>query len=101
MTYRVVWSDSALDRVAEFLDFIAENNPEAARRVVQDLFDRVQTLEAHPQLGRKLSKSTGPSLRKLVVGNYIVVYHIREERRTISVVAVRHYRQRLLSEEEG
>jgi plasmid stabilization system protein ParE len=39
VSYRIVWSDSALDRVTEFLDFIAEDNPSAAQRVIQNLFD--------------------------------------------------------------
>ena len=100
MSYRVLWSNSALERATEFLDFIAEENPAAARRVVQDLFDRVDTLSEHPLLGRRLSDEVDPSLHRLVVGSYIVVYQVNEARQTIWVVAVRHYRQRPLPQEE-
>jgi toxin ParE1/3/4 len=99
VAYRVLWSDSALERATEFLDFIAEENPAAARRVVQDLFDRVEALSEHPFLGRRLSNEVDPSLRKLVVGSYIVVYQLNEARQTIWVVAVRHYRQSPLPQE--
>ena len=100
MSYRIVWSDSALDRVTEFLDFIAEDNPSAARRVVQDLFDRVEALADHPHLGRRLLEGVDPSLRRIVIGSYIVVYDVLEVRKTISIVAVRHHRQKLLPQEE-
>jgi len=100
VAYRVLWSDSALERATEFFDFIAEDNPAAARRVVQDLFDRVEVLSEQPFLGRLLSEEIDPSLRRLVVGSYVVVYQVNETRQAISVVAVRHFRQRSLPQEE-
>ena len=99
MAYRVLWSDPALDRVAEFFDFISEDNPAAARRVIGDLFDRVEALAEHPLLGRRLSEAVDPSLRKLVVGDYIVVYEVNEIRETVWVLAARHHRQRPLPQE--
>jgi toxin ParE1/3/4 len=100
VAYRILWSDSALERATEFFDFIAEENPAAARRVVQDLFDRVKALAEHPFLGRRLSEDADLSLRRLVIGSYIVVYRVYEARQTISIVAVRHFRQRPLPQEE-
>lgn len=99
MSYQVVWSDSALDRVTELFDFIAEDSPAAARRIVQDLFDRVQALADHPHLGRPLLEGIDPSLRKVVIGNYIVVYQAGKTRETISIMAVRHFRQKPLPQE--
>jgi toxin ParE1/3/4 len=101
VSFQILWSDSALERITEFLDFIAEDNPAAARRAVADLFRRVETLVEQPHLGRLLSEGIDPDLRRLVVGKYMVVYRIQETRRTITIVAVRHSRQRPLTEEEG
>ncbi|RPH57199.1 type II toxin-antitoxin system RelE/ParE family toxin [bacterium] len=101
MAYRVVWSEAALSRAAEFLDFIARDNPAAARRVIRDLFDRVAALADQPRMGRRLSATAETDLRRLVAGKYIVVYQIHEPRKTITVVAARHSRERLLSEEES
>ena len=77
MVWRIVWSDSALDRVTVFLDFIAEENPAAARRVIQKLFDRVDTLADFPHLGRPLLSGIDPTLRRIVFGSYIVVYQFQ------------------------
>jgi toxin ParE1/3/4 len=99
VAYRILWSDFAVDRAAEFFDFIAEKNPAAAKRVVEDLFDRVEALAEHPFLGRRLSEYADLSLRRFVVGNYIVLYRVNEARQTVDVVAVRHFRQQPLSQE--
>ena len=100
MAYRILWSDSALDRAAEFFDFIAEDNPAAARRTVQDLFDRVEVLAEHPLLGRRLSQDVDSNVRRLVVGSYIVIYQVNKVRKKVDIVAVRHSRQRSLPQEE-
>jgi toxin ParE1/3/4 len=94
VSFRVLWAESALERAAELFDFIAEENPAAATRIIQDLFDRVEALTEHPELGRRLSDNVDASLRKLVVGSYIVVYQIEEPSRMITVLAVRHFRER-------
>jgi toxin ParE1/3/4 len=101
VAYRILWSDSALERANEFFDFIAKENPAAARRVIQDLFDRVEALAEHPFLGRRLSEEADPSLRRFVIGSYIVVYRVNEARQVISIAAVRHFRQRPLPQEES
>lgn len=101
MAYQILWSDSAMERITEFLDFIAEENPAAAQRVIDDLFRRVEVLSEHPRLGRPLSGDVFPDLHRLIAGNYVVVYQIQEARQIINVVAVRHSRQRSLREEES
>jgi toxin ParE1/3/4 len=100
MAWRIVWSDSALDRVTVFLDFIAEENPAAARRVIQKLFDRVDTLADFPHLGRPLLSGIDPTLRRIVFGSYVVVYQVVESAQTISIVTIRHSRERSLPQEE-
>jgi toxin ParE1/3/4 len=99
--YRVLWSASARERMIEFLDFIAEENPAAAKRVVGNLRQRVGTLADQPRLGRLLSEETDPDLRRLVVGNYLVVYRIQEARQVIDVVGIRHFRERSLPGEDA
>lgn len=100
MPYQVLWSDSALERIAEILDFVAEENPAAARHVVEDLRVRVRGLADHPRLGRPLSDEMDPDLRRLVVGDYVVLYRIHEVSQTVTIASIRHFRQRSLQGEE-
>jgi plasmid stabilization system protein ParE len=101
VAYRIVWSEFALDRVTEFFDFIARDNPAAAGRAVRDLFDRTQALAEHPRLGRRLSENVDSTMRRMVVGNYVLVYRIDDDRQTVLILAARHSRERPFPEEEG
>ena len=55
----VIWAEPALSDLDAIADYIALDNPEAARRLVQKIFDHVDQLESHPRLGssRKSSKA--------------------------------------------
>lgn len=100
MSFRVQWSASALDRLIEILDHIAQDRPGAAVRVVDDIQARVEILADFPRLGPAFSADSGPDIRRLILGNFIVVYQVRETKREISIIAVRHSRQRPLTLEE-
>jgi toxin ParE1/3/4 len=99
VAFQILWSDSAQERLFETLDFIAEENPEAAKRVSEDILRRLEALAEHPRLGRRLREGIDPDLRRFLVGNYIVVYQVREASETIFIVGFRHSRQRQLPEE--
>ena len=100
MSFTVQWSATALDSLLDILDFIAEENPAAAARTVDDLLERVEVLVEYPRLGVAFSEESGPDLRRLILDKYIVVYQVLETRQTISVTAVRHSRQRPLTLED-
>jgi plasmid stabilization system protein ParE len=80
--------------------FHRRGNPAAARRIIQKLFDRVDTLAEFPHLGRPLLSGIDPTLRRIVFGSYVVVYQAVESAQTISIVAIRHSRERSLPQEE-
>jgi toxin ParE1/3/4 len=97
--YKIVWSDFALERITEISDFIAEEDPEAAKRVIDDLFRRVGVLAEQPRSGRRLSEGIDPDVRRLVIGSYLVLYRIQETQQVVTIAAVRHSRQRPLQQE--
>ncbi len=100
MSYRVQWSAWALDRLIKILDFIAEDRPSAAKHLVDEILARVEALEDYPRLGPVFSEDYGPYLRRLILGDHIVFYRVQESRRRISIITVRHARQRPLSLED-
>ena len=100
MSYQIRWSESALKQASELLRFLAEENPPLAERVIEDLFRRVEVLREQPRLGRPLERRVLPDVRRLVLGHYIVLYHIGTSQEIIWIIAVRHSRQRSLREEE-
>ena len=55
----VIWTEPALQDLDAIADYIALDNPLAARRLVQRVFEHVAQLEAHPESG-----SHPPELRR-------------------------------------
>ena len=44
----VVWAEPALNNLDAIADYIALDNPEAARRLVKKIFQHVDHLQSHP-----------------------------------------------------
>jgi toxin ParE1/3/4 len=55
----LIWTEPALQDLDAIADYIALDNPLAARRLVQRIFEHVARLEAHPESG-----SHPPELRR-------------------------------------
>lgn len=49
----VVWTEPALNDLDAIADYIALDNPEAARQLVQRIFVHVEQLADHPDIGSK------------------------------------------------
>lgn len=84
----VVWTDEALGWLREIHDFIAEENPAAAARVIDGISRRVDQLEQHPESGYRYEDSSR-HVRILVYGNYRVAYLV-EAQRNVFVLGVFH-----------
>ena len=56
----IIWTEPALSDLDAIADYIALDKPEAARRLVQRVFEHVEQLATHPQSGsvpRELRRS--------------------------------------------
>jgi toxin ParE1/3/4 len=56
----IIWTEPALSDLDVIADYIALDNPEAARRLVQRVFEHVEQLVTHPESGsvpRELRRS--------------------------------------------
>ena len=84
---RLRWRLSAVNDLTEIRDFISENDPEAARAVVNRVLHSVERLESFSNSGRV---GQVPGTRELVVPGlpYIVVYTTDDT--DISVIGVFH-----------
>jgi addiction module RelE/StbE family toxin len=88
---RVRWTRRALRGLDSIAEFIARDRPEAARKTVERVWDRVSELARFPDLGRP---GRIPGTRELVVSGtpLIVPYRVRLDQ--VEVVAVFHGAQR-------
>jgi len=90
---RVIWSPLALERLNEIADYIAENNLDAAKLFVLDVFGVVDRLKTFPNSGRMVPEVKRQNIREIIFKNYRVVYRV--ERKRVSILTVRHGRQLL------
>ena len=89
---KIVWSPLALERVEDIARYIAEDNPDAAVRWVDDLFARVERLADFPKSGRMIPELESPRIRELIFGAYRVIYSIKDQ---IDILTVRRGSQLL------
>jgi toxin ParE1/3/4 len=82
----------ALDRVADIARYIAKDNPGAAERWVNELFDSVERLADFPESGRIVPEVGVRRIRELIFGAYRVIYSVRGK---VEVLTVRRGSQLL------
>ena len=88
---RILWLRAALNDLSAIRDYIARDNPAAARRVLNTIRTAVESLSYHPRSGRA---GRLPETRELVVGRYpyIVAYRIIQD--DIQILSVIHTSRR-------
>ena len=88
----LIWTEPALGDLDAIADYIALDNPDAARRLVRRVFDHVEQLRGHPESGSVPRELRGTAYRQIVeppcrifyridADRVIVVHVIRGERR--------------------
>ena len=93
---KVSWSPLALEKLGHAADFIALDNPNAAEKWVNDLFDKTDLLTNQPEMGRIVQELQKANLRELIFGNYRVIYMISTE---IRILTIRNCRQMLTEDD--
>jgi toxin ParE1/3/4 len=81
------WTRLALADLEAIGDYVARDNPGAARRLVARIAAAVEALGDHPHLGR-LGRITGPRELVVVETPYVVPYRVRGDE--IEILAVFH-----------
>ena len=90
---RIVWSPLAIERAHEAAAFIADDDPAAALRWLDGLFEATDRLQRFPRSGGIVPEIDRPEFREVIYRrNYRVIYRIEKTR--ISILTVRSVVQR-------
>lgn len=89
----VIWTEPALSDLDAIADYIALDNPDAARALVQRVFQHVDQLIEHPRLGSKPKELRGWRYRQLVEPPCRILY--REESDRVFILYVMRAEQLL------
>ena len=92
---KVIWSPNALERLAEYAEYIALDNPIAAENWVNNILDKTELLSRNPNMGRRLPEFPDSNYRELIFGSYRVIYNSLED---INILAMRNVKQLLRKE---
>ncbi|MDX2427899.1 MAG: type II toxin-antitoxin system RelE/ParE family toxin [Xanthomonadales bacterium] len=87
------WSPLAIYRLSEAAKYIALDNPVAAERWVNKIFDQVEKLSEFPERGRVVPEVGDKTIREIISGNHRIIYRLKD--REISILTLRHVKQEL------
>lgn len=86
---KLVYSAPALRDLLRLREFIADENPDAARQVSAALIEGINKLCGFSLLGKTVLRAPNPEIvRDLILGKYVVRYLILSE--SITVLRVWH-----------
>lgn len=87
--YEIEFTEDARDEIREIYEYISENlvNESAAKRLMRKMRDSVMDLAESPKIYAKIEKKDRMKreFRRMVVDNFIVLYTIDEEKKTIYI----------------
>jgi toxin ParE1/3/4 len=82
---RFTFRPAAADDLEQIRGYIANDNPDAAKRVADTLLSAIQGLTQAPSRGRP---GRWPNTRELVVPPYIIPYRVRDQ--TVEILRIFH-----------
>jgi plasmid stabilization system protein ParE len=90
---QVVYSARGIENLAHAFEFLLAGNPTAAEAAAEAIASAVNTLAAHPLVGRRIEAD----LRELVISfgvtGYIALYRFAVQEDTVRVLALRHQQE--------
>ena len=79
----IILKTSFLSRLANQVEFIAQDSPSQARKFKNDLFGRIRKIPKNPYLFRKSVYFDDTSIRDLIYKGYTIVFKITDDSITV------------------
>jgi toxin ParE1/3/4 len=76
---KIRWTSEAEKWLREIYDYIAQDNENAAQRVITGIYKKVQILKDFPEIGYKYRAEPEGDIRILLYGHYRITYLIRSK----------------------
>ena len=71
----ISFATSAVSDLEEILIWYADQDvPDVGKRLIGEIFQRIETLETHPELGRIVPEFDQPYLRELIQAPFRIIY---------------------------
>ena len=95
---RVHWTNNALKHLLDIYEYISQNSPFYAERMVDRLTKRSEQIASFPMSGRNVPEYSAEDVRELIEKPYRIIYRIKSDQ--IDILAVVHGARLLSSDIE-
>jgi addiction module RelE/StbE family toxin len=85
---KVFWTETAVNHLSFIYNYISQNSPQYAQRLVERLTRRSEQIANFPFSGRLVPEFETEQIREVIEGSYRIIYYIKPEQ--IDVIAVLH-----------
>ena len=86
----VVWSQEAERWLQDIFAYIAKDNAEAARKVVEGIRHKARLLADFPEMGPRHRSVADGDVRTLLYGPYRIAYLYKREQDEVAILGVFH-----------
>lgn len=83
------WTNEAELWLKDIHDYIALDKKSIAKKVVTEIYNKVQILQSYPRIGYEYENDKNKEIRVLLYGHYRIAYLIKDEN-TIDILGVFH-----------
>jgi len=83
------WTNEAEFWLKDIHDYIAQDNPRTAKKVVNEIYQKVQILKSFSQIGYPYENDEDKEIRILLYGHYRIAYLIKYKN-SIDILGVFH-----------
>ena len=88
MDFRLLYTQRALNDLADIIGYIAADDPDAASKFGSSLLDHIELLTYFPRMGSTVPKR--PRIRRLLHSPILVYYQVHEGKGLIEVLHLSH-----------
>ena len=86
---KLEWTNESKKWLKEIHEYIAEDNPIAAKNVVNGIYDKAQVLRTFPEIGYSFEHESKRKIRIILYGHYRIAYEIINQQ-NIAILGVFH-----------
>ena len=73
------WTLQAAADLEAIAEFISVDSPQYAQLFALNIFNAIERLATFPRSGRAVPELGNPAIREIILGNYRIVYRLRNE----------------------
>ena len=85
----ISWTRESELWLNEIYNYISQDSPAVATKVVKDIYNKIQVLKEFPEIGYKYRTEKEGNIRVLLYGHYRIAYLIKENNH-INILGVFH-----------